>query len=344
MFQLPQQMARQFSRKGYLYFYNTVNERTDDVTGFRQVEPNLFICNVPFETYQILEQGSGDQPKPGPERFILYVGSPWNRKYLPLFRAPLVIYDHYDDLAVSSGRMEDHQYLLQTAHLVLVTSQRLLDNVKGTRPEALFAPNGVDFEHFQELRPAPDEAAPADLQPILAKGKPIIGYTGALTERFDYDLYLHLVRSRPGYEFVLIGASIDGSLDRSNLLKMGLDNVSWLGMKSHDELIKYLWRFDVGIVPFKINEITLATTSIKVFEYMACQVPVVSVAMPESKRYSGVFIAETNEQFIKHVDVALNKKHDNEYLALIDQVARASTWGNRADTILTGLSNLIPTR
>jgi hypothetical protein len=94
-----------------------------------------------------------------------------------------------------------------------------------------------------------------------------------------------------------------------------------------------MWRFHVGIVPFKINEITLATTSIKVFEYMACQVPVVSVAMPESKRYPGVFIAETYDQFVTHIDAALKKKYDGDYLATIDRVARANTWGNRVDKI-----------
>jgi len=339
MFQLPQQMARQFARLGYLYFYATINEIVDDVTGFRQVEPNLFLSHVPFETFQMLASNVGDRSRPTPDRLILYIGSPWNRKYLPFFTDPTVIYDHYDDLAVSSGRLEDHQSLLQTAHLVLVTSQRLLDNVKDIRPDTIFAPNGVDFEHFQELRPAQGEAAPADLQPILATGKPIIGYTGALSERFDYDLFLHLAQSRPAYEFVLVGASIDGSLERSNLLKAHLGNVSWLGVKPHDVLIKYLWRFHVGIVPFKLIEITLATTSIKVFEYMACQVPVVSVAMPESKRYPGVFIAETYAQFVEQVDAALEKKQDDGYQALIDQVARANTWEKRANVVITAITH-----
>jgi glycosyltransferase involved in cell wall biosynthesis len=338
MFQLPQQMARQFSRRGFLYFYCTLNERTDDVIGFRQVEPNLYLCHVPFDVFSMLSQASKGESQPGSVKPILYIGSPWNRKYLSYLTEPVIIYDHYDDLAVSSGLLEDHQHLLQTADLVLVTSQRLLDNVKGVRPDTIFAPNGVDFEHFQELRPAPDETAPADLQPILAKGKPLIGYTGALSERFDYDLCFHLIRSRPNYEFVLIGASVDGSLERSGLLDANLDNAHWMGIKPHDALIKYMWRFQVGIVPFKINEITIATTSIKVFEYMACQVPVVSVAMPESKRYPGVFIAETYEQFIEYLDVALRSKTDRTYLATIDHVARANTWGNRVETIAEMLS------
>jgi glycosyltransferase involved in cell wall biosynthesis len=335
MFQLPQQMARQFAHKGYLYFYGTINERTDDVTGFRQVEPNLYLWHVPFETFRLLEPGPGKQSGPAPEKPILYIGSPWNRKYLAFFTDPAIIYDHYDDLVVSSGRLEDHQHLLQTADVVLVTSQRLLDDVKSVRPDVVFAPNGVDFARFQELRPAPGEAAPVDLQPILDRGKPVIGYTGAFIERVDYDLCLHLIRSRPEYEFVMIGAILDKSLDRSGLLKLGLDNVSWLGLKSYDELIKYIWCFDVGIVPFKINKITLATTSIKIFEYMACQVPVVSVAMPESKRYSGVFIAETYDQFAELLDTALRSKTDPLYQETIDRVARANTWENRVDRTLS---------
>lgn len=341
MFQLPQQMARQFARRGYLYFYATINEKTDGVIGFRQVDPNLFICHVPFETFRLCEQVSRDQPQPESGKPILYIGSPWNQKYLATFTDPEVIYDHYDDLAVSSGRLEDHQLLLQTADIILVTSQRLLDNVKSVRPDTIFAPNGVDYEHFQALCPAPNEAGPIDLQPILAKGKPLIGYTGALSERFDYDLYLHLAKTRPRYEFVLIGANVDGSLDRSGLLNASLENVSWLGMKSHEELPRYMWRFDAGIVPFKINEITLATTSIKVFEYMACGVPVVSVNMPESRRYPGVLIAETYEKFVKQVDTAIEKKKDSQYLALIDETARANTWENRADTLIAALSSLI---
>lgn len=341
MFQLPQQMARQFARSGYLYFYNTINEKMDDVTGFRQVEPNLYLCHVPFETFHLLDCGLEDRSeideprKSQLEKLILYIGSPWNRKYLSYFRDALVIYDHYDDLSVSSGQLDDHLHLLERADIVLVTSQRLLDNVKEIRPDTIFAPNGVDYKHFQSLRPAPGEAAPVDLVPILVKGKPVIGYTGALSERFDYDLYRHLVQSRPDYEFLLIGPDVGGSLEHSGLLSAGLSNLHWLGIKSHDELVKYMWQFSVGIVPFKLNEITLATTSIKVFEYMACQVPVVSVAMPESKRYPGVMIAETKYQFEELLDSALMKKEDAEYLAMIDQVARSNTWERRAQTIIT---------
>jgi hypothetical protein len=41
-------------------------------------------------------------------------------------------------------------------------------------------------------------------------------------------------------------------------------------MKSYEQLFNYVWRFDIGIIPFKINNLTLSTTPVKLFEY-ACQ-------------------------------------------------------------------------
>jgi hypothetical protein len=90
MFQLPHQMARGFANKGYLYFYCTVNEITDAVIGFQQAEPFLYLAHVPLETFRIIPH------------LIVYIGSPWHRHVPALFENPRVIYDHYDDLQVSS--------------------------------------------------------------------------------------------------------------------------------------------------------------------------------------------------------------------------------------------------
>ena len=322
MFQLPQQMARVLARRGYLYFYCTNNEITDDVIGFRQVEPNLYVSYVPLETFRTLEQP------------IVYIGSPWHREALTLFNQPAVIYDYYDDLRVSSGRVEDFNALVEKADVVIVTAQRLLEDVQAKRPDALFVPNGVDLGYIQSRRPDFTQPAPDDWQPVRRSGKPIIGYSGSLAERFDYELLRYLLDNRTDVEFVLIGVSYDGSLERSGLLEAGYPNLHWLGMKPYHELFPYIWRFDVGIIPFKINQITMATTSIKLFEYMACEVPVVSTAMPESKRYPGVWIGEDYAQFSHLLDQALQAGDDSQYLATIRAVAQDRSWDKRAEAIL----------
>ena len=322
MFQLPQQMARVFARRGYLYFYCTNNEVTDDVIGFRQVEPNLYVSYVPMETFRKLTQP------------IVYIGSPWHRPALKHFEKPTVIYDYYDDLKVSSGRLEDFNALVDVADVIIVTAERLLEDVRSKRPDAVFVPNGVDVPYILSRRPEEGQIAPEDWKTVARSGKPVIGYSGSMAERFDYDLMRYLVENRPDLQFVLIGVSYDGSLERSGLLKAGYKNLLWLGMKPYNELFPYMWRFDAGIIPFKINEITQATTSIKLFEYMACEVPVVSTAMPESKRYPGVLIGETYAQFAALLDQALTLGTDAQYLATIRSVAQERSWDKRAEAIL----------
>jgi GT2 family glycosyltransferase/glycosyltransferase involved in cell wall biosynthesis len=322
MFQRPHQMARSFARRGYLYFFCTRNEKTDAVVGFQEVEPGLYVCHVPLETFKVL---------PAP---IVYVGSPWGNTDLPKFDRPRVIYDHYDEIEIFSANPRDHQHLLKVAEIVLVTSQGLMDGVKARRPDALFVPNGADYSYIQNFRPQPGQEFPADWQLIAARGKPIIGYSGVLAEWVDYDLIRRLATIRTDLEFVLIGANYDGSLDRSGILRAGLANLHWLGMKSYDDLFRYVWQFHMGIIPFKINAITLSTTPNKLFEYMSCGKPVVSTALPECKRYPGVFIAETAGEFLEHLSNALQASKDENYLSTIGEVARRNTWSQRADDIL----------
>ncbi len=176
MFQRPQQMARAFAGNNYLYFYCTNNEKTDTVTGFYEVEPGLYLCHVPLETFHLVE-------KP-----VVYIGSPWHRNVLSVFDRPIVVYDHYDDLEVSSANPQDHYDLLKLADIVLVTSQKLVESTRELRPDSIFAPNGVDYRFIQDSRPQTEDGLPPDLKPIAEKGCPIIGYSGAFAEWFDYEL------------------------------------------------------------------------------------------------------------------------------------------------------------
>lgn len=328
MFQRPHQMARAFARKGYLYFFCTNNEKTDAVIGFEKVEPNLYLSHVPMETFQVVE------------RPIVYIGSAWHRNALSQFDNPTVIYDHYDDLEVSGAVLEDHKKLVEDASIVLVTSQILLDAVRKHRRNALFAPNGVDYSWIQRNRPDPLEEVPRDWWPVIAKGNAVIGYSGALAAWFDYDLLSFLAGKLPDLEFVLLGVDYDGSLKRSRVLEF--DNVHWLGMKSYDNLFQYVWRFDVGIIPFKINSITLATSPIKLFEYLACKLPVVTTALPECEKYPSVLVAETSQEFADHLRTALSIKCDEGYRAHADEIARSNAWDARVDDILARLTNSGP--
>ncbi len=324
MFQRPHQMARALARRDWLYFYCTRNGRTDAVFGFRRVEPGLYLAHVPEETFRILEQP------------IVYLGAAWNISWLPYFRTPQVVYDHYDDLEVSGARLEDHLRLLQEADIVVVTARRLLKAVRPHREDALLIPNGVDYAFIQASRPQEGDTSPADLLPILELGRPVVGYSGALAEWFDYDLLERAARRYSEFSFVLIGVDYDGSLARSGVLD--LPNVAYLGMKEYNALFSYVWRFDVAVIPFKVNEITLATSPVKLFEYMACRKPVVATDLPECRSYDGVFLAKDVPQFLDYLTEAMRMRNDDTYLKRVEETAQANTWDSRVRVLEERLS------
>lgn len=326
MFQRPHQLARHLARAGYLYFYCTRNELSDAIVGFQEVEPSLFVCCAPPETFSIIH------------RPIFLVGSPWYATMLEWFDQPLVIYDHYDDLEVSAARLEDHHALLCEAAIVLTTSQALLEAILPHRPDALLCPNAVDYNLVQQMRPSATDIIPKDLQAIVRKNVPVIGYSGALAEWFDYELVRQSALMRPNWQFVLIGVDYDSSLGKSGLLDC--PNVHYLGLKSYQELFSYVWRFSVAIIPFVLNEITRATSPVKLFEYFACQKPVVSTPLPECLRYPEVLVAANASEFVEKVEQSLEKINDPTFLNRLDSSARLNTWKARVEQIESRLKNL----
>ena len=323
MFQRPHQIARQFARAGYLFFYGTRNEVSDSVAEFYQVEPNLILTSMPAippETFRAVEP------------VILYIGATWHAHTLDIFENCRVIYDHYDDLAVSGGLQSDHDYLLEKSTVVVASSRLLIEAVQTSRPDALFIPNAVDDEWVSRFEPKSGDAAPSDLAEIQKSGKPIIGYSGALAEWFDYPLLKEAAKRLPDFEFVLLGINYDGTLDKSGILD--LPNIHWLGQKPYADLFHYVWRFDVAMIPFCINDITLATSPIKLYEYFCCRKPVVSTALPEVMRYNEALIAEDASAFAKQIQNALEKSKSTPYQDAIQTIARANTWQGRVAEII----------
>ena len=327
LFQRPQQLALALAEQGALIFY--MHPKTvPDVDPFEQFQPRLYLCNVPVETFALL-----DSP-------LIYLLT-WNRTYATAFRSPRVIYDYVDDILVFDGNyaqmLRDHQRLVQDAHLVLTTAAPLYHATKNLRPDALLCPNGVDYSHFAVAREKGAAAPPTDMEPILERGNPIVGYYGALAEWFDYALVMEVARQRPDISFVIIGPDYDGTMPPSFL---DLPNLDWLDVKPYKALPGYLAYFDVAVIPFVVNEITHAVSPLKLFEYMAGGKPVIITPMQESMRYKGVLVADTPAAFSERINQALDLGEDEIYLQEIDQMAQASAWQARAEQILSALEQI----
>jgi glycosyltransferase involved in cell wall biosynthesis len=327
LFQRPHQLARAFADKGFLVFFCT-DAQIDNVKGFKQVSPRLYLANAPWGVFDLVER---------PVVFTL----PYNREFLFQLRQPVTVYEVIDDLDVFPGDkvqlQKNHEISLKEADVVLVTADRLMKQVEQKRSNAILCPNAVELDHFSQATESDPKSIPPDLAAVLRTGHPVIGYYGALARWFDYDLVRYAAQKHPDWDFLFIGPNHDNTLMESKILS--LPNIHWLGPRDYSQLPDYLRHFTVATIPFLINNITLATSPIKLFEYMAAGKPIVTSDLPECRKYPGVFVAHNAQEFIDHLEHALTLVRDPAYTQGLYQIAQKNTWEARVDQILDALKS-----
>lgn len=99
-----------------------------------------------------------------------------------------------------------------------------------------------------------------------------IGYCGTLSRWIDYDLFKKLASLHPEWQFVIIGKPYKCN-DWIKLKECG--NVEFLGEQGPEEVARILPTFDVAIALYKAH-IGIDGDSMKIYEYLACGLPVVS--------------------------------------------------------------------
>jgi hypothetical protein len=90
------------------------------------------------------------------------------------------------------------------------------------------------------------------------------------------------------------------------------------------------WR--AALIPFKICRLSDGVDPIKVYEYLAMGLPVVSFRMPQIHDYPYVFIAHDRDQFVARIEEALEVDMDPE---VIRRFLAVNRWEDRVDQILS---------
>ena len=166
--------------------------------------------------------------------------------------------------------------LLAQSDRVLYTSHALMkteEPVSGDR--AVFFDHGVDFDRFASVSGPP----PADLANIP---RPIVGFFGGIDDYIvDLDLLKRVAEELPDCSLVLIG---DATCPIDELVS--LPNVHWLGFRPYEQIPSYGAAFDVALMPWLRNEWIQHSNPIKLKEYLALGLPVVSTDFPEVHHYA----------------------------------------------------------
>jgi glycosyltransferase involved in cell wall biosynthesis len=243
--------------------------------------------------------------------------------------APRIVYhcvDRWDAFSNYDARMmaEMDRRCCQYADLVIASSQDLVDRCRRYNNNVHLVSHGVDHQHFSRALQVVQR--PVDLPP-----GPVVGFFGLLSEWLDQDLLIEVARRLPECALVLIGKA-DVDVER---LK-GIRNVHLLGPRSFSQLPEYVAYFDVGLIPFVVNELTKAVNPIKLREMLSAGCPVVSTALPEVQGYRGVGVMVAGEAakfveavagHIRHPATAAERK------AISDGVAH-ETWEAKVSGIL----------
>jgi hypothetical protein len=325
LFQRPHHIALGLAEHEYVFLYMTPN-LYDKIDGAAKIDEAVYVINFPLESFDALPE----------DKTVLYISWAANYSYAEFIPHSILIYDYLDAIDLSDTPSQEHFVLhtaaLKNAEIVLATAQNLYNEVKKLNPHVILCPNGVEYDHFNRDVYSP----PADLQNILDRGKPIIGYYGALAKWFDYQLLKICAMEYPEWEFVLIGLDYDGSLKESGVNT--LPNVHYLGSKNYQVLPHYLHGFSVATIPFCLNKTTLSANPIKLFEYMAGRKPIVTTALPECKSYGGVLWSHDQTAYLENLERALVLSMDEAYLSLLEAEARENSWDKRVQQIVTELS------
>lgn len=343
LFQRPQHIARQFSKNDSIVFYE-VTTMTDKVKKISKISENLYLinrgnCNFYNIFINVIQN----------EKIHKYVDY-----YSTDFKTPVsdmvnfinkgfkIIYEYIDDMSPSivgtttipKNMQEKYDFMINHPQdvFVVVTADRLKEDVitKRGNEKLILACNGVDYEHFQDNNIV--KKVDEQFENILKENKKIIGYYGALASWMDYDILRYIAEKKKDCNIILFGVKYDDSYKKSKIQECA--NVYFLGNKNYEILPYYAKKFDICIIPFKINEITRATSPVKLFEYMAMEKPIVTTDMDECRKYKSVYIAQNKDDFVKQLDEAIKKQNDKEYKDLLRKEALENTWYMKSKSII----------
>ena len=169
-------------------------------------------------------------------------------------------------------------------------------------------------------------AIPAEIADLP---RPIIGFHGLLADWIDYELLKKVAEHFHDGSLVLIGKT---NVDAERKIKTldGVRNIYLLGRKPYAELPAYCKGFDVALNPFAINELTLAANPLKVREYLAAGLPVVSTDIPEVRILDDVLVGTSHEDFITKIEHALASAKSGEQVS--DRV-RHESWEAKVEEL-----------
>lgn len=263
---------------------------------------------------------------------------PWTRQLDPM----AVVYDCMDELSLFRGApvemVEREHELIDLADVVFTGGASLYEAKRERTRNAHCFPSSVDAAHFRQARTLVGEPADqSEIPPVR------LGFAGVIDERMDLELLAAIATARHEWQIVLIGPVV--KIDPAQLPRHS--NIHYLGAKPYAELPSYMAGWDVGLLPFALNESTRYISPTKTPEYLAAGLPVVSTAIRDVIAPYGVaelaLIGRTTGAFIEAIEMqlALTETARVKWLKRVDGFLSTMSWDRTYERMSALIAELV---
>ena len=281
----------------------------------------------------------------GIERPLVWLSHPSQADAASDLPARLRIYHVVDDyLAYGAPGREPLSWLkdwedriLAWADLVVAVTPELMETRGSRATKAVLIPNAADVDAFSAALAQP-AALPAGASP------PVIGYEGLISARLDLDMVERCASRRPEWSWVFVGKIVNQDCEQALERLAGLPNVHFLGVRPVSEIPSIVASWDVGIIPYRVNAETRSASPLKLYEYLAAGLPVVSSDVPAARQFVGlVSIVNGVDEMEQAIAETLHADALSNRLARWG-VVRAHSWDARIQTLSKVLAETLATR
>ncbi|WP_460639849.1 glycosyltransferase [Larkinella harenae] len=232
------------------------------------------------------------------------------------------IYYCYDEIAASKwlckhGVRFESQYV-QAVDAVITSSETLQMSKSKLQPNCFLVRNGANTELFRQAH---------SLRASVGQPVKTVGYLGTIDDRLDVPLLQFCFEIMPDVHFQFLGRVTDPAI-RDQLAIY--PNVTFVGAKKPQELARCMADMHVGIIPFVCNAHTYTIYPLKLNEYLAAGLPVVSTPFSILDDFKEIIaIAHTPFRFASALRDALAEDDLTKIRARM-QLAAQNSWAHRA--------------